>query len=175
MMKMLVIMLGLYVVYGLIMIALHPRFIYPFVQAPFQGGGWTRPKIPDADISVVWGDGVDETAILFFMGNAGALAYFGPTLNAHVAAGRPVAALEYRGGGGVAGTPSEAQLKADALVAFDWLRSTHTGPIAVHGYSMGTGLLACCPACKNGIQRGSRRMWTRRFWCSTAVTIRSSQ
>lgn len=139
-MKFLIVVLAVYVVYAVAMVALHPRFIYPFAQNPFDVSGWTRPVVDGSDIRLAWHDDTGQGAVLYFMGNAGALAYFDATLNAHVAAGRPVSALEYRGGGGVAGTPSEAQLKADALDAYDWLRSVHQGPIAVHGYSMGTGL-----------------------------------
>ena len=74
------------------------------------------------------------------MGNGGALAYFSYSLQAHQVAGRTIAAMEYPGGGGIAGKPSEVGLKADALVAYDWLASRHQGPVVVHGFSMGTGL-----------------------------------
>jgi len=61
-------------------------------------------------------------------------------LRIHRDADRPVVALEYPGGGGHPGAPSEALLKAQALAAYDWLDARGDAPIVVHGYSLGTGL-----------------------------------
>ena len=131
---------GLYLSYGVLMVWLHPQFIYPFGPDKFGAPGWTQSVVTDRSIAMAVSEGDDAAAVLFFMGNGGALAYFTYTLDAHVNAGRTVAAMEYPGGGGIPGRPSEVGLKADALAAFDWLDAHHDGPIVVHGYSMGTGL-----------------------------------
>ncbi len=131
---------SLYLAYGVVMVWLHPQFIYPFGPDRFDAPGWTQSFVTDRNVAMAIAEGDDQAAVLFFMGNGGALAYFTYTLNAHVSAGRTIAAMEYPGGGGIPGKPSETRLKADALAAYDWLETRHDGPIIVHGYSMGTGL-----------------------------------
>ena len=131
---------GLYLAYGMAMVVLHPRFIYPFGPDAFDTPGWQQEFVTDRNVAMAYREGSDNAAVLFFMGNGGALAYFTYTLDAHENAGRSVFAMEYPGGGGIPGKASERRLKADALAAFDWLQQRHSGPIIVHGYSMGTGL-----------------------------------
>ena len=133
-------LVGTYLFYAAVMVAVHPRIIYPFGPDAFDNPAFQQEVVSPRDVSVAIAKGDDDLAVLFFMGNGGALAYFTYTLNAHQAAGRTVAAMEYPGGGGIPGKASEAGLKADALVAYDWLAARHDGPIAVHGYSLGTGL-----------------------------------
>lgn len=134
------VLIGAYLLYAVAMIFAHPTFIYPFGADPFDAPEFRQERITDREVAVAVFEGGDETAVLFFMGNGGALAYFTFSLDAHVAADRTLVAMEYPGGGGIAGKPSEVGLKADALAAYDWLRARHDGPIVVHGYSMGTGL-----------------------------------
>lgn len=122
------------------MVFLHPRFIYPFGPDAFDAPEFRQEIVTDRQVPLAIHDGTDDVAVLFFMGNGGALVYFTYTLNAHVDADRTVVAMEYPGGGGMPGKPSEAGLKVDALVAYDWLATQHDGAIVVHGYSMGTGL-----------------------------------
>lgn len=131
---------GTYLAYAIAMVLIHPQFLYPFGPDPFQNSDFRQEVVSDRGVAMATAQGNDPLAVLFFMGNGGALAYFTNTLDAHQAADRTVAAMEYPGGGGIAGRPSEAGLKADALAAYDWLALQHDGPIAVHGYSMGTGL-----------------------------------
>jgi dienelactone hydrolase len=131
---------GTYQAYAIAMVLIHPQFLYPFGADPFQNSDFRQDVVSDRNVAVATAQGAAPLAILFFMGNGGALAYFTNTLDAHQDAGRTIAAMEYPGGGGIAGKPSEAGLKADALAAYDWLALQHDGPIAVHGYSMGTGL-----------------------------------
>ena len=131
---------GAYLFYATVMVLAHPQFIYPFGPDPFDAPGFRQEVVTDRDIAMAVSEQEGETAVLFFMGNGGALAYFTYTLDAHLGAGRTVAAMEYPGGGGIPGKPSEVRLKADALAAYDWLDLRHDGPIVVHGYSMGTGL-----------------------------------
>lgn len=133
---------GLYLAYGALMVWLHPAFLYPFVQDPPRLAGFVRVEVEvpgAAPASVLVGGPEDGAPLLFFMGNAGAAGLFETWLRLHAAAGRRVVALEYRGGGGLPGRPSEARLKADALAVHDWL-AARSGPVAVHGFSLGAGL-----------------------------------
>jgi len=133
-------LVGTYLLYATAMVWAHPRFIYPFGPDAFDDPSFVQQYVPDRGVSVAISEGEDPVAVLFFMGNGGALAYFTFALQAHQSAGRTVAAMEYPGGGGIPGTASEVRLKADALAAYDWLAARHAGPIVVHGYSLGTGL-----------------------------------
>ncbi|MDB4240685.1 dienelactone hydrolase family protein [Yoonia sp.] len=139
-MKWLLMLGGTYLAYAIAMVLIHPQLLYPFGPDPFNNPDFNQDVVSDRGVAMATARGNDPLAVLFFMGNGGALAYFTNTLNAHQEAGRTLAAMEYPGGGGIAGIPSEAGLKANALAAYDWLATQHDGPIAVHGYSMGTGL-----------------------------------
>jgi pimeloyl-ACP methyl ester carboxylesterase len=134
--------LGTYAAYGLVMIRLHPAFLYPFAAEEAWVEGFARAEVPVAGadpVGVLVGGPPDGPPVLFFMGNAGALGLFEPWLTLHSHAGRRVVAMEYRGGGGLAGQPSEARLKADALAVHDWVAG-QGGPVTVHGFSLGAGL-----------------------------------
>ncbi len=137
----------LYLIYAVVMVTLHPRFVYPFDDQVFSAPGFAAhdvavPGRPPLTLYV--GDApMGAPVVLYFMGNIGALGYFAPMLQHHARAGRQVVAMGYRGGGGLPGAPSETQLKADALVAFDALPQVvgpRHGPVVVQGYSLGTGL-----------------------------------
>jgi pimeloyl-ACP methyl ester carboxylesterase len=131
---------GIYLVYAVMMVMIHSQFLFPFGADVFENNEFRNEVVSDRGVAMATAPGDDLLAVLFFMGNGGALAYYTNTLEAHQTADRTVAAMEYPGGGGIAGNPSEIGLKADALAAYDWLAAWHDGPIAVHGYSMGTGL-----------------------------------
>lgn len=141
-MKLLLVALALcYVVYAMLMVWLHPRFIYPFQPIDQVLPGFSRIELVGADGQPIFlqerpGDG---PVVLYFMGNAGAVPLFEPAFEGHIAAGRHIIALEYRGGGGRPGTPSEVVLKEDALVAADYARGLGM-PLIVQGFSLGTGL-----------------------------------
>ncbi|MCG3267509.1 alpha/beta hydrolase [Yoonia sp. I 8.24] len=131
----------MYLLYALIMIVFHPAFIYPFGDEPFENSRFETVILADTQASLrVSNPSQDGTAVMYFMGNGGSLAYFGAHLSVHIDAGRQVLALDYPSGGGIPGQVSEARLKAQALDAYDWLSAFHGGPIIVHGYSLGTGL-----------------------------------
>jgi fermentation-respiration switch protein FrsA (DUF1100 family) len=131
---------GLYLAYAIAMVALHPQAIYPFGADPFENPAFEKVIIADRAVPMAVARGDGPLAVLYFMGNGGSLAYFTYSLDTHVNTGRTLAAMEYRGGAGIDGRPSEAGLKADALAAYDWLADQHDGPIVVHGFSLGTGL-----------------------------------
>lgn len=122
------------------MVFAHPQFIYPFADDPFESAAFRQETVTERDVTVSIHESSDDVAVLYFMGNGGALAYFTHALAAHAVAGRTVVAMEYPGGGGIPGKPSEVGLKADALAIYDWLAADFDGQIVVHGFSMGTGL-----------------------------------
>lgn len=131
----------LYVLYGIGAVMLHPRFVYPFDQQIFVQDGFVSQNIGTEDRPIYVAEAAgDGSGVLYFMGNKGALALFPRTLEMHRAAGRHVVALEYPGGGGRPGMPSELEIKAQALAAYDWLDARTDQPIVVHGYSLGSSV-----------------------------------
>jgi fermentation-respiration switch protein FrsA (DUF1100 family) len=83
--------------------------------------------------------------ILYFMGNAGSLPMSGPRLAEFALRGFGVAALNYRGAGGMPGSPSQSTLTADALALYDTLDSLIGAPVPptrriAFGTSLGAGL-----------------------------------
>lgn len=126
--------------------------IYPFDQRPAE------PKLAALRVAVLPAAG-DAPAlpvwlaeprgarpwVVVFMGNAGSLAVHEDRLAALVEAGYGVAAMGYRGGGGVPGAPSEAVLKADAARLWTGLDRLAGQRVAerdrvIWGISLGTGL-----------------------------------
>lgn len=127
--------------YATLLIWLHPRFIYPFQVFDQVLPGFSRIELGGADGTPVFlqerpGAG---PVVLYFMGNAGAVPLFEAAFEGHIAAGRHIIALEYRGGAGRPGLPSETILKQDALVAADYALGLGK-PLIVQGFSLGTGL-----------------------------------
>lgn len=138
----------IYLGYGIAMTLLHTRFIYPFAPDIFTGAGFQATTIAGAGaepltVYLRLAARPDAPVVVYYMGNLGALSFFQSIFDLHVAADRTIVAMAFRGGGGQAGTPSEAGMKADALATFDALPQmigpVH-GPVFVQGYSLGTGL-----------------------------------
>lgn len=130
-----------YAAYAAVMIAMHPRLIYPFQPDDRVLDGFTRVRLSGSDDIPVF---VQERRgsgpmVLYFMGNAGAVPFFEGAFAGHIAADRHVIALEYRGGGGRPGTPAERLLKADALVAAEYAAGFGK-PLIVQGFSLGAAL-----------------------------------
>ena len=107
-------------------------------------------------IELVADDGIELTAwsadaldgkptILYFHGNGGNISSrskrFGMILNS----GFGLFALSYRGYAGSGGSPSEAALVADGLLAFDQLKAQEI-PIVVYGESLGTAVAVAVAA-----------------------------
>ena len=132
---------GIYIVYGGAMVWAHRAFIYPFFPEELPIPGYARITVPvDPPVRIAQAEG-SGPVILFFMGNAGNLGAFGPWLDMHRQAGRNVIALEYPGGAGLPGAPTEAGLKDAALTVHDWAAEKYPDrPIYIHGYSLGSGL-----------------------------------
>jgi len=134
----------LYIAYGVFMVSQHTKLIYPFSPEPFEDTGYLRHDLgADGPSVYIYDAGADAPVVFYFMGNNGALPTFVAMLDHHKAQGRSVIALGYRGGGGLPGQASETILKADALQGFDaaaQFLAKPSGPIVIHGFSLGTGL-----------------------------------
>lgn len=130
-----------YLVYGAVMVWLHPRYIYPFQPDDRVLEGFSRVQLTSDDETSIFLQELpgDDPVIVYFMGNAGALSFFEVAFKRHRLAGRHVIALEYRGGAGRPGTPSEKRLKSDALQAADYALALDK-PVIIQGFSLGTGL-----------------------------------
>lgn len=117
-----------------------------------------RPPLPYEQIDIPREDGVPQFAwamragesdagrwVLYLHGNATSVA---SQVNiAHYrllrGAGLNVLAPEYQGFGGLAGSPTEATLQADARAAYDYLRNTRRVPphsIVIYGWSLGAAV-----------------------------------
>ncbi|MEO8530124.1 MAG: alpha/beta hydrolase, partial [Deltaproteobacteria bacterium] len=132
----------LYLGYGVVMTVVHPSMIYPFAGEPFERSGYAHVVLetPDGDLSLQVHEGADDApVVLMFMGNSGTWAWHTALLEPHEALDQTIIAVEYPGGGGVPGSPSEGRLKREALVAADYALALGK-PVIVHGYSLGTGL-----------------------------------
>src|SRR5262249_31421178 len=83
----------------------------------------------------------DKPVILYFHGNGGALRFRVERLRRLVADGIGLLALEYRGYGGLAGSPSEAGLIADAQAAYRFAAARYPSQqLVLWGESLGSGL-----------------------------------
>ena len=134
-------LISLYVIYGVLMVVMHPRFIYPFQDRPFAGQGYETIQISDASQAIVYKGTSGSPVIVYFMGNAGALEFFRPMLDHHKAAGRSIVAMTYPGGGGVPGRTTETGLKQSAMKLMAAIPDlVPDGPVIVQGYSLGTGI-----------------------------------
>ena len=145
---------AVWLIAGLGMVIFARTLIYPFqsgisVAAPVGVPG-ARAK------TIIAQDGLELTVwvvppqdarpvILYFMGNAGSLPMSVPRLAEFALRGFGIAALNYRGAGGMPGSPSQNALTADALALYDALDSLIGTPVpstrrVAFGTSLGTGL-----------------------------------
>ena len=89
----------------------------------------------------------DQPLVLYFHGNAGALAYRVDRFRALIADGLGLLAVSYRGYGGSTGRPSEAGLIADAEAAYAFATASIPAErIVVWGESLGTGVAVALAA-----------------------------
>ncbi len=109
--------------------------------------------LPEADeVSLTAADGVKSIAwhvapqagkpvILYFHGNGGALKYRVERFRKLIADGIGLVALEYRGYGGLPGSPSEQGLIADGEAAYAYAAARYQVPqIVMWGESLGSGV-----------------------------------
>jgi fermentation-respiration switch protein FrsA (DUF1100 family) len=119
----------------------------------------TQAGLPQADeVALTAADGVgitvwhiapkeDKPVILYFHGNGGALHYRVERFKKLIADGVGLVALEYRGFGGNAGTPSEHGLIADAEAAYAFASARYPAKqIVVWGESLGSGVAVAIAA-----------------------------
>lgn len=115
-----------------------PPFAYEQIDLPRGDGArqfaWVMPQ----------GDGGSAAWVLYLHGNPSTIA--SPGSIAHYVLlrqlGLSILAPEYRGFGGLDGTPTEAGLAADARAAYDYLRVRGVPPsrIVVYGWSLGAAI-----------------------------------
>lgn len=119
--------------------------IYPFTDwaealhpAGLPGTGIQRLTARDGRELIAWR--VPARAglpvILHFTGNAGALAASAPRLTELAHRGYGIAALNYRGAGGAAGTPRQSKIVEDALTLYDTIDKV---PV-IYGTSLGAAV-----------------------------------
>ncbi len=128
---------------------------------PIRGGGLGEPArfgMPDgervviptsggATLSAWWlppaaGVARPAPALLWFHGNAETVEGLGPVLRQFRLPEAGLLAVDPRGYGASTGTPTAANVAADALVAFDWLAArpeVDAARIVVYGRSVGSG------------------------------------
>jgi len=130
-------------------------------QLVFQAGSTLatgRPTFPYEQVDVPRSDGVRQFAwvirggdsdagpwALYLHGNASSIASQVNIAHYRVLrnAGLNIMAPEYRGFGGMAGSPTENGLRADASAAYDYLRVTRRVPpqaIVIYGWSLGAAV-----------------------------------
>jgi pimeloyl-ACP methyl ester carboxylesterase len=89
----------------------------------------------------------DKPVILYFHGNGGALRYRVERFHHLITDGVGLLALEYRGYGGLSGSPSETGLNADAEAAYAYAVAHYpVQQIVVWGESLGTGVAVALAA-----------------------------
>jgi uncharacterized protein len=95
----------------------------------------------------------DKPVVLYFHGNGGALRYRVERFKTLVRDGVGLVALEYRGFGGNAGSPTETGLMADAEAAYAFAVARYPGQrLVLWGESLGTGV-AVALAAKHPVSR----------------------
>jgi uncharacterized protein len=91
--------------------------------------------------------GAGKPVILYFHGNGGALRFRVERFRRLIADGIGLVALEYRGYGGLAGTPSEAGLIADAQSAYRFAATRYPAQqLVLWGESLGSGVAVAIAA-----------------------------
>jgi fermentation-respiration switch protein FrsA (DUF1100 family) len=101
-------------------------------------------RTPDGQSLVVWRLQAQpgRPTILFFHGNGDPLIYRSGRVGSYEAEGYGVYMMAYRGYSGSTGTPTETAIIADALLAYDALRSEGVSAedIVIYGESLGTNV-----------------------------------
>jgi uncharacterized protein len=91
----------------------------------------------------------DKPVILYFHGNGGALHYRVERFKKFLADGIGLVALEYRGYGGLSGSPTETGLIADAEAAYAFAAAHYSvSQIVLWGESLGSGVAVALAAQK---------------------------
>jgi len=113
------------------------------LAAGLPGAEEIELRSADGETLVAWylPPRAERPVVLYFHGNAGALAYRVERFRAFAGDGLGLLALSYRGYGGSTGRPTEDGLIADGEAAYAYLAARHTSArIVVWGESLGTGV-----------------------------------
>lgn len=99
---------------------------------------------PDGQRLVAWyaPPAAGKPTLFYLHGNAGALVHRANRVRLYCAQGYGVFMLAYRGFSGSTGRPTESNIVADALMAYDTLAgfTPHDSKIVIYGESLGTGV-----------------------------------
>jgi pimeloyl-ACP methyl ester carboxylesterase len=147
----LLIVVGFYIVVAASLFMYQRKLLYhpdPAHYTPEQAGlervNEVKLTTPDGVHLVAWEAKPDsgKPTILYFHGNSGALKSRTERVRRFVRQGLGVFITAYRGFGGSEGSPTEADIIADAQLAYDHLVKNGTDPkrIVVYGESLGTGV-----------------------------------
>ena len=101
-------------------------------------------QTPDGERIVTWRIAARDSqpTLLYFHGNAGGLQNRAPRAARYAARGYGLLMMSYRGYSGSTGRPSEVRNVADAMLAYELLRSDGVAPrdIVLYGESLGSGV-----------------------------------
>lgn len=149
--KLIIAVAALYALLWIGSIYLQRRLMYfpdPERVPPAQAGlpNVEEVAIPSGDghtLIAWWGKAqAGQPTLLYFHGNAGALADRADRIARYLGRGIGVMIMAYRGYGGSTGQPSERNNVSDAKSAYDWLvaHGVKPGDIVLYGESLGSGV-----------------------------------
>jgi hypothetical protein len=121
----------------------------PPAAAGFAAAAEIELRTADGETLVAWHlpPQGDRPLVLYFHGNAGALAYRAERFRAFAADGLGLLAVGYRGYGGSTGRPSERGLIADAEATYTYVAARYAAErIVVWGESLGSGVAVALAA-----------------------------
>jgi pimeloyl-ACP methyl ester carboxylesterase len=137
--RLLIMVVLVYLGFGLLLYVNQRGFIY-FPTPPVTLEGITALTIQNngESIRVDVVNAGQSRALIYFGGNAEAVAYNAPALR-QVFGNYTIYLMNYRGYGGSTGEPAEESLYSDALALFDQVSATHES-VSVIGRSLGSGV-----------------------------------
>ncbi len=151
-----IILLGLYIGMAVVLYAAQRSMMYfpdTAHTTPAQAGLPAAEEVTltaaDGGHSTAWSvaPSADKPVILYFHGNGGALRYRVERFKTLLRDGLGLVALEYRGFGGNAGSPTEAGLIADADAAYAYAAARYPAQrLVLWGESLGTGVAVALAA-----------------------------
>lgn len=132
--------LFIYIGVGLLLYATQRSFIYfPQADPSAQEHDSLMLEVPDATLHLSVSLNQRQQAIIYFGGNAEAVALNMPAFNAAFPA-HDLYFVHYRGYGQSSGQPTQDALFADALAVFDYVKQQPYRRITVIGRSLGSGV-----------------------------------
>ncbi|MBI2727263.1 MAG: alpha/beta fold hydrolase [Polaromonas sp.] len=111
---------------------------YPQPRSITAAASTLKLQVPGADLIVTVRQAKGTKALVYFGGNGEDVSYNLPALS-EAFPEHAIYLLHYRGYGGSTGSPSEADISADALALFDKIHTQHA-EVLVIGRSLGSGV-----------------------------------